>query len=39
MSKGILGKQAVVIGASIAGLMAARVVADYFEQFDVQRTL
>ncbi|MDQ3205308.1 MAG: FAD-dependent oxidoreductase [Pseudomonadota bacterium] len=35
MSAGILGKQAVVIGAGIAGLTAARVLADHFEKVTV----
>jgi len=30
-----LGQRAVVIGGSIAGLLSARVLADYFEQVDV----
>lgn len=28
----LVGKQAIVIGAGIAGLSAARALADYFEQ-------
>ena len=28
----LLGKQAVVIGAGVAGLSTARAIADYFEQ-------
>lgn len=35
MTTRILGKQAVVIGAGIAGLSAARVLADHFEQVTV----
>ena len=32
---GRLGQQAIVIGGSIAGLMAARVLSDFFEQVTV----
>jgi 2-polyprenyl-6-methoxyphenol hydroxylase-like FAD-dependent oxidoreductase len=35
MSNNCLGKQAIVIGGSISGLLAARVLSDYFEQVTV----
>ena len=32
MTSSLIGKQAVVVGAGMAGLPAARALADYFEQ-------
>ena len=35
MTSGLIGRQAVVVGAGMAGLSAARVLADYFEHVTV----